>query len=171
MSSKKAPETKREIHLSYLATQTLVLVVQSAISTIEAIAGETKTRMDHVERLRASMLFEQAGYKDIDQWAKNVRDTENRKNLLLGHINKSEDKERKAAFVEIESVSAALKVLEDKGPVKHKRQVDLALISWFQKQITKSDVVLSGDAIFVYGELCTAFKVELPAEEKDKAKE
>lgn len=169
MSSKNTPETKREVQLSLLATQVLVLVVQSAISTTEAIAGETKTTMDHVDRLRASMLFEQAGYKDIDQWVKDVRDTENRQSLLLAHFNKSEGEARASALVELESVRAAMKVLEDKGPVRQKRHVDLALISWFQKQITKSDVVLSNDAIFCYGEVCTAFEVPLP-KEKDKAK-
>ena len=72
--AKQVPETKRQLRLSYLATQTLVLIVQSAISKTEAVAGETVTTMDHVERLRASMLFEQTGYVDIDKWTKEVRD-------------------------------------------------------------------------------------------------
>lgn len=164
--AKSIPETKRQLHLSYLATQTLVLIVQSAISKTEAIAGETVTTMDHVERLRASMLFEQTGYADIDKWAKEVRDAENKMQILVGHINKSEGDERRTAFNEIESARKAAQIIEDKGDKKQDRQVDVALIAWFQKQITKSDVVLSADALFVYGELCIAFDVPLSTDDK-----
>lgn len=166
MPNEKIPETKREVHLSYLATQVLAIIVQSAISQTEAIAGETTVKMDHVDRLRASMLFEQSGYQDVDNWMKEVRDMENKLQILVGHINKSEGDERRAAFGEIDSARAAAKVTEDKGPIKHDRHVDLALIAWVQKQITKSEAVLSNDSIFVYGELCTAFDVPLPTDKK-----